>query len=105
MMTESTPQYATLCLTMSLIRLQECLRRSTKIEIDDWIEHFQIYKDPYNNLPALPTVVIAPPIAATVTIQEDKPISITTTQATIVDKDLGSIIVGGQQRSACAPAP
>ncbi len=50
-----------------------------KIEINNWIEHNQNYEDPYNNLPALPTVVIAPPIAMTVTIQEDTLIPITTT--------------------------
>jgi hypothetical protein len=55
------------------------------------------YKDPYNNLPTLPTVVIVSPIATTVTIQEDTLIPITTTQATMADKDLGSIIVRGQQ--------
>jgi hypothetical protein len=76
-----------------------------KIEINNWIGHYQNYEDPYNDLPALPTVVIASSIVMTVTIQEDTPIPIMTTQATITDKDLGSIIVEGQQCSACAPAP
>jgi hypothetical protein len=31
-----------------------------KIEVDDWLEHTQIYKDPYNNLPSHPTIAMPP---------------------------------------------
>jgi hypothetical protein len=81
------------------------LRAINEIKINDWIKHYQNYKDPYNDLPAMPSVVIAPLIVMTVTIQEDTLIPIMTTQAIIADEDLGSIIIGGQQCSARVPAP
>ncbi len=74
------------------------------IDIDNLIEQQQTYEDPYNNLPALPTVAI-PPKATPTIIHNNAPIPTPTIPTVTEDENLRSIIIGGVRCSAHAPAP
>jgi hypothetical protein len=73
------------------------------IEINNWIKQQQIYKDPDNDLPALPTMAI-PLEAMPAIIHNDAQIPTPAVTTITENKDLGSIIIGGVCCSARAPA-
>jgi hypothetical protein len=74
-----------------------------KIEVDGWLEHTQIYKDPYNDLPTHPTIA-TPPTIDIPTKELATPPTMAPTHDTKED-NLGSIIVDGRRRSSHTPAP
>jgi hypothetical protein len=75
-----------------------------KIKIDDWIKQQQTFKDPYNDLPALPSVAILPKATPAI-IHDDYPIPTPAVATDTEDEDLGSIIIRGVHCSAHAPTP
>jgi hypothetical protein len=74
-----------------------------KIEVNNWLEHTQVYKDPYNNLSIHPTIA-TPPTTDIPTEEPATPPTIAPTHDTKED-NLGLIIVNGRRWSSCTPAP
>jgi hypothetical protein len=74
-----------------------------KIEVNDWLEHTQVYKNPYKDLSTCPTIA-TPPTTNTPTKEPATPPTNAPTHDTEED-DLGSIIVDSRRWPSRTPAP